>query len=673
MDFFTSQDQARKKTGRLIILFIIAVIIMIAVLHVVTATAITMIQLKTQPDIQQNAQYLTPYLNPLVFAAVTVATLLIVFLGSAYKTAQLSAGGHVVAEMLGGKLIQQNTSDLNERKVLNVVEEMAIASGVPVPPVYLMNQEKGINAFAAGFSQKDAVISVTRGTIAILSRDELQGVIGHEFSHILNGDMRMNIRLIGILNGILVIGMMGYFIMRFLPFTGGRRSSSSKDSGNGMILVAILMVSLAMIVVGFVGLFFGNLIKAAVSRQREFLADASSVQFTRNPDGIAGALQKIGGYTIKSKIDNPNAPQSSHMFFSDGMFKGVSGMLATHPPLPERIKRILPSWDGTFKKVALPAVDTPERAAIRKSKSQTVRETITRGPLQGKPLSKQQAFMGGLAGAGLLDMIGRPTPAHVDYATQLIKSIPDELKQTARDIFGSRAIVLALLLDPNNKSCREKQLASIQSSPEPGLYEMTARILPLIDQLGKKYRLPLIDLSLPALRSMSPRQYDSFSKLLQQLIEADNRVDLFEWSLQRILKTRLSSHYQTTKRRKSTQYYGLQRLQKECAVVLSVLAHAGAKGNQKEATKAFAAGAQALNSVSITFMNREDISWEEIDNALAKLDLSAPPLKKQLIHACAKCAAADQIMTEEEAELLRAFADGLEVPIPPMLPGQPVS
>ena len=673
MDFFASQDQARKKTGRLILLFIVAVILMIVALHFITATAITMIQIKTQSGLDSHVETISPFVNPIVIGGVAGATLLIVFLGSAYKTAQLSSGGHVVAEMLGGKRIQPDTTDLDERKILNVVEEMAIASGTPVPPVYIMDRETGINAFAAGYSQKDAVISVTRGCIAILSRDELQGVIGHEFSHILNGDMRMNIRLIGILNGILVIGMMGYFVLRFLPYAGGgRRSSSKNNSGQGYVIIAMLLVAVGMIVVGFVGLFFGNLIKAAVSRQREFLADASSVQFTRNPEGIGGALMKIGGYGRKSRIENPNAPQSSHMFFSDGMFKGVSGMLATHPPLPERIKRVLPSWDGEFTKVAMPTIDTHERAAVRTSKSQKVREVIKRGPLSGKTLSKEQAFMGGLAGAGLLEMIGRPTPAHVDYAAELIKTIPEELKNAAREVFGSRAIVLSLLLDRKDDSCREKQLNSIQQSPERGLYEAVQSILPLIDQLGRKYRLPLIDLSLPALRSMSPRQYDSFSILLQQLIEADNRIDLFEWSLQRILKTRLASHYQTTKRRKAIQYYGLQRLQNECTIVLSILAHVGAKGNLEEAARAFAVGAQVLNASSTALMKREDISWQELDAALAKLDLTAPPLKKQIIHACAKCAAADQIMTEEEAELLRAFADGLGVPIPPMLPGQPV-
>ncbi len=671
MDFFTSQDQARKKTGRLILLFIVAVILMIIALHFVTATAITMIQIKTQSGVDSHVETISPFVNPIVIGGVAGVTLLIVFLGSAYKTAQLSSGGHVVAEMLGGKRIQPDTTDLDERKILNVVEEMAIASGTPVPPVYIMDREMGINAFAAGYSQKDAVISVTRGCIAILSRDELQGVIGHEFSHILNGDMRMNIRLIGILNGILVIGMMGYFIIRIMPFAGGGRRSNSRDNG-GAALIAILLIGGGMIVVGFVGLFFGNLIKAAVSRQREFLADASSVQFTRNPDGIGGALMKIGGYGRKSRIENPNAPQSSHMFFSDGMFKGVSGMLATHPPLPERIKRVLPSWDGEFTKVTMPTIDTPERAATRKSKSQKVREVMKRGAQAGSPLSKKEAFMGGLAGAGLLEMIGRPTPAHVDYAAELIKTIPDELKQTARDIFGSRAIVLALLLDRKDDSCREKQLNSIQQSPERGLYEAVQSILPLIDKLGGKYRLPLIDLSLPALRSMSPRQYDSFSALLQKLIEADNRIDLFEWSLQRILKTRLALHYQTEKRRKAIQYYGLQRLQNECTIVLSILAHVGAKGNKEEAARAFAVGAQVLSASSMALMKREDISWKELDDALAKLDLTAPPLKKQIIHACARCAAADQVMTEEEAELLRAFADGLGVPIPPMLPGQPV-
>ena len=248
--------------------------------------------------------------DPQLLVISVVGTLVIVGGGSLNKMVQLRGGGQTVAEELGGRLLTAGTADPVERRLLNVVEEMAIASGTPTPPVYLMDREDGINAFAAGFSPTDAVIGVTKGTATQLDRDELQGVIAHEFSHILNGDMRLNIRLMGLLHGILIIGMLGYFLLRLSFYTGGgRRSRSGKEA------IPIMAIGAGLAVIGFAGTFFGNLIKAAVSRQREFLADASAVQFTRQPDGLAGALKKIGGFSAGSSIENPNAPEASHMFF----------------------------------------------------------------------------------------------------------------------------------------------------------------------------------------------------------------------------------------------------------------------------------------------------------------------------------------------------------------------
>ena len=296
--------------------------------------------------------------------------MLIILVGTLYKTWRLSGGGHNVARLLGGRPVDPNTSDAQERRVLNIVEEMAIASGLPVPTVYLLDNEEGINAFAAGFTPQDAVIGVTRGTIELLSRDELQGVIAHEFSHIFNGDMRLNLRLMGVLHGILVIALVGYFILRLSV-----RGASSRRKGGGAAAI-IPMVGLALLVIGYVGVFFGRVIKSAVSRQREFLADASAVQFTRNPGGIGGALKKIGGLTEGSVVMSPNAEQVSHFFFSDGKFgkvrRAFSGVtpfnfLATHPSLRDRIRRIEPSWNGRYPETVEPTQPEPESRAKRQT------------------------------------------------------------------------------------------------------------------------------------------------------------------------------------------------------------------------------------------------------------------------------------------------------------------
>src|SRR5471032_3060906 len=287
--------------------------------------------------------------NPQIFLAVALGTIAIILIGSSYKTMALAAGGSAVSEMMGGRLVKPNSTDPDERKLLNVVEEMAIASGVPVPQVYVMDDEDGINAFAAGHKPGDATVTVTRGCMKILSRDELQGVIVHEFSHILNGDMRLNLRLMGTIFGILCLAIIGRILLQ--TARGGGRSRGQNP---------LPILGLALLIIGYIGVFFGRLIQAAVSRQREFLADASSVQFTRNPNGITGALKKIGGLGENgSRLAHAHSEEVSHMFFSNGISEAFIGLLETHPPLPGRIRVFDPNFDGKFPYVRYDGLDQP--------------------------------------------------------------------------------------------------------------------------------------------------------------------------------------------------------------------------------------------------------------------------------------------------------------------------
>ena len=341
-DFFERQSSARRSTGWLALMFCLAVVGIVSTIFAITAVAVAQ-QGLTRGAINAGEFSLE---IPLLAAA---ATLLVIAGGTLFKVVELRTGGGTgVAERLGGKRIYPDTADPAHRRLLNVVEEMAIASGTPVPPVFLLQDEENINAFAAGYSPSDAVLGVTQGCCEKLSRDELQGVIAHEFSHILNGDMRMSIRLIGILHGILLLGLTGQLVFRMLAHSGGRRSR--RDSNSGGVIIAMLLIALTLVVVGFIGTFFGNIIKAAVSRQREYLADASAVQFTRNPTGLAGALKRIGGSVKGARLVAPGAAEASHMYFAQGVWEGVSGLWATHPPLKKRILAIDPQWDGKFPK-----------------------------------------------------------------------------------------------------------------------------------------------------------------------------------------------------------------------------------------------------------------------------------------------------------------------------------
>ena len=312
MDFFQAQENARKKTGRLVLLYIAAVAGIIAVIYAVLALGLGYVTDANNAPVRPHADDPAATLwQPELLLGTAAAVIAIIGLGSLFKTMTLRSGGGAVALSLGGQLVAPNTTDPQRRRLLNIIEEMSIAAGIRMPAVYVL-PEAGINAFAAGYSPDDAAVAVSQGALDTLTRDELQGVIAHEFSHILNGDMRLNIKLIGLLFGILMLTLVGRVILRVGFASGGGRSRGGKNSGGSALAFAIL--GLVMILVGYIGVFFGQLIQAAVSRQREYLADASAVQFTRNPDGIAGALKKIALAETGSLITNPHATTTSHLF-----------------------------------------------------------------------------------------------------------------------------------------------------------------------------------------------------------------------------------------------------------------------------------------------------------------------------------------------------------------------
>ena len=340
MNFFEQQDKARRNTKKLILLLVLAVVSLIAITSLFFAFFFYYLESNSTGHLSAPPAggfwvQLIHSVPPQTFVWIALGISAVVLAGSIFKYLQLQSGGRAVAQAMGGHPILANTQDLDERKILNVVEEMSIASGTCVPPVYLI-EDSAINAFAAGFKPQDAVIGITRGSIKLLSRTQLQGVIAHEFSHIYHGDMRINMRLIAILHGILLLGLIGEFLLR-----SNTQRRSSKNNGKG----AILGFGLGLVIIGYAGTFFGNLIKAAVSRQREFLADASAVQFTRDPEGIAGALKKIGAHSMGSHLENAHAAEFSHMYFGQGINTYLE-LMATHPPLDERIKRIQPYWNG---------------------------------------------------------------------------------------------------------------------------------------------------------------------------------------------------------------------------------------------------------------------------------------------------------------------------------------
>lgn len=660
MDFFAQQDKARRKTKWLVLYFTLAVALLIVAVYFVALFAFTGIQLKEQSANYGGAAAPVHFAlwNFNVFLGAVFGVLAVIILGSAYKINELSGGGGSVATLMGGRLVDQNTTDPNERKLLNVVEEMSIASGVAMPQVYVLNDERGINAFAAGHSTGDAAIGVTRGCIELLSRDELQGVIGHEFSHILNGDMRLNLRLIGILFGLLCLASIG----RLLLYA---RGGSSRDRNNMLPLLG-----LALVILGGIGVFFGRLIQAAVSRQREFLADASSVQFTRNPSGLSGALQKIGCYSYGSRLVSTHAPDLCHMFFGNGLGDAMFGAMATHPPIPDRIHAIDPSWDGKFP-------------PLNEAQKDTVLAAATQELIQKENRPRMAGMIGAvLVGAAddetkrpppmivspddVTPNLGNPTPLHLQYAQQMRDALPDNLRAAARDPLGATALIYALLLSQDEK-LRAAELGEIQRRNGAAVSAQTTALFPDVTAVAKRARLPLVNLAIGALRNLTAPQFQQFSETVEWLAASDQKIALFEFVLQKIVFHHLRPKFAQT-RPPNVQFYTLKPLVPDCSVVLSALAYAGSD-NDGDEQKAFAAGAPFLRaplSAPPALLPREQCGVPALDPALDRIAVAVPIIKKNLLEACARVIGADGVIQEAEAELLRAVADTLDCPMPPL-------
>ncbi|MBC53947.1 MAG: hypothetical protein CMQ34_08960 [Gammaproteobacteria bacterium] len=634
MDFFRAQDVARRKTGRLVLLFALAIISLIAITN-----ALVLVTLGLTSTSAGGAPVFTD-VEPAVFVSISLAVLAVVGFGSLYKTLSLRSGGAQVAESLGARLLLPGSGNIHEQRALNIVEEMAIASATPVPPVYLLDED-AINAFAAGFSPSDAVIGVTRGAIVKLSREELQGVIAHEFSHILHGDMRLNIRLIGLLHGILVLGLMGYYLMR----TAG--VSRRSKNGNGVIFLG-----LGLVVIGAAGTFFGNLIKAAVSRQREFLADASAVQYTRNADGIAGALKQIGRDQRGSRLDNPGAREISHALFSQGVKTSFATLFATHPPLTQRIRRLQPQWDGEFDESPAPGVtgQAPDHGSTTAARQ------------------RSDAALG-IAAVAALQRAGAPDSADVQEASRIRRQLAPAFLRAAHEPHGARALIYFLLLDPlpdnTGAAGTAAQHEYLAVHADAGVYQELAALIRDREQLAVTDRLALINIALSALRQLSPAQFRMFEKNMQALMQMSGEPSLMAWVYHFLVLTHLRPVFGGAASRSARRR--LEHCAKSCQVTLSVMAHLGQAGDK--AGHAFSCGAAHLRAclpalARAELLSRQDLNRESVQSSLTELQQLQPRDKQMFLLAAAACIQSDGKLTAAEQVLFQTCAEILDCPTP---------
>ena len=653
MNFFEAQDSARRSTSLLFLLFVLAITGLLLLSNLIVFEFLYYLEFGRLTFSLSEIEII---FDKDLSVLVSVAIVGFICLGSLYKLAQLSSGGSAVALSLGGVIVPRSSSDPLHRKILNVVEEMAIASGTPVPQVYILN-EQGINAFAAGWKTTNAVIGITQGALERLTRDELQGVIAHEFSHIFNGDMRLNIRLIAILHGILMIGLLGKLILRSMRFA---RTSRSSKNGQGLLL--ILGLAATLMIVGYTGTFFGNWIKSLISRQREYLADASAVQFTRSSEGIANALKKIGGAIPGSALLAAAVDEYSHAYFALGDTHLNLFSFSTHPPLKKRILRIQPNWDGKyFFDERKPLMQRYADAEHEQKKQQETQQKTQRAKNMAYALAAGVSLNDAL---NALDNIGDVSHEQIDAAHAWHQSLPEAVLAHAENPYSAQALVLALLLHEDDV-LEKKQIGVLNDVIGELHTQNVKQVQKVVSGLVQTQTLSLIDLTLPTLSEMTLAQYQRFKLCLQKLIAADDIVDLREWIIQRLVLQYLDQQHGLRKK-PVAKYFVLGSAKQSSEIMLSTLAYIE-HADEAEALQAFAGAKRAIGAAALQIVPKSKLSIDLLDSVMDELELLKPPLKKRFLQACVICISHNGKVTLQAYELTRAIASSLDCPMPPVL------
>ncbi len=659
MDFFQAQDNAVRKTKLLVFYYVMAVIMIVISVYAAVTIGYMVYYSQLGGD-GSYGSYQVPLWSTVRFLITAAAVCLVVGMGTLFRVVALRGGGSAVASSLGGKAIDRDTRDPKLRQLLNVVDEMAIASGVPVPEVYILPGEASINAFAAGWGTDDAVIAVSGGALEKLTRDELQGVVAHEYSHILNGDCRMNIRLMGLIFGIMMLTIFAR-LMRYMVFAGsgrrhgggyvggGRRSSSDGKGSGGALILAIFVVIILVTIIGFIGTFFGRLIQAAISRQREYLADASAVQFTRNPDGISGALKRIAAGDNHAVLQHPNASEAAHMFFADGLRRSFSSAFSTHPPLNDRILKIQPGWDGKFdlKPVRPRTVAKPEPEE---------KPAPSRGIIGGGTgMEKIQAM-------AILGAIGTISSGSLENARSIKAAIPDSFDDSLRSSRGALYGLMALVMADNEEDdAKQWKLVESVFEPEemPHLREAEATVL----QMKRSARLAALELATTTLVQKGGFGMDQYYDLIDRLIEVDQNTTLFEVCMRRIIRERLNRGGGQPRGGGANYMTIPPKVAEALGTVLMVVARDASGAEDPKALVEKATNGLYLLKGKVKTV---DVETSSLDEALDILQETSFAIRAQLLRAVVACINEDGQLEPSEAEVLRMLALALQCPVPPL-------
>jgi len=609
MNFFRAQDEARGRTTKLVVLLVLAIVVLAVSFYVLAVVGHGKLYLRGGYD----------WLQPKLFFATTGTALLVIAVGSLLRIAELSKGGGAIAERLGGRLVGAGTKDLAERRYLNVVQEMALAAGLPVPLCYVIDGDATINAFAAGNDPQDAAVGVTRGALTHLTRDELQGVIAHEFSHIGNGDMKLSLRIIGAVAGLTALAQLGYIFMRLAGQVRGKNSAP--------VALGMVVTGLVVLIIGSGGIFFAKVIQASVSRQREYLADASAVQFTRNPLGLASALKKVAGLSGAKREASASELESQHLFFaSSGGF--MEFLFSTHPPINERIRLIDPAFDGIIPDVVPVQVVEPEPAA----------GFAPTGRVAPPPLPSATRAL--------------PTDLQIQDSVGFRGSIPSEIHAASQDPVSAMGLVLGLILrrDP---ALRAAQLEKARGLAGGEVVREAAWLEPLLRELPAGSRVPVLDLSMPALRQLSPEQEALFRLAITQ-VGYDAEDGLIVLLIQASMRRYLSKEKNPVSRAGD--------LPAACGLVLSAVVRTSSEGPEaQERAYQLGVGALGLIGVEAALLGADRIDLQKVDDALAVIAGQSVYDRRKFVRACGIAMLSDNRAEPAEVEIVRAVADSLGI------------
>jgi Zn-dependent protease with chaperone function/uncharacterized tellurite resistance protein B-like protein len=647
MDFFTLQDKAKKQTRFLIFLFIVAVAAIVFTTNLIFYFAIS-----TQTSMPSS---ISQWLSQPYWLYVTGGTLILIIGTSLWRSWQLKSTPDAIAKMVNATQVLLSSKEKQERVLINVVEEMSIASGMPIPKLFIMKQEQGINAFVAGLDTSQVTLVVTQGLLDNLNRQELQGVIAHEYSHVFHGDMRINVRLIGILAGILVIGQLGGLLLR----SGGYRhafgrSSNNKSSNNAG---GIIFIGVGLFAIGYIGLFFGRMIKAAISRQREFLADASAVQYTRDKEGIASALNKISMHQNHSLLSSAKAEEMSHMCFGESVKQSFSSLLATHPPISERIKAVNPGFSmrQKYQNNSTKQANNESRDHNQNSSYSNLDDAIVGSHfIQSSSENLPKTISDPIDSARIISSIGDVSPQQVLLAKALVNSIPKQLLSIAHgesDQTESYSLVIALLkISQNNTIASDKTNRYAMS--HNAFQELTNQLA----QLNFQQQHCLLDMSLARIEQLSSADNKAFVADLARMVAGDHQISQTEFMIYASAVKRALP----AKNKKIIHRFKL--VGNEVRLFFNLLfqqSHLEFNAKQSQFDRQM-----KLFGIETSKLKEFTLNISILSQALNNIAQLNPMLKKDFIQACIDVVKNDDEISQTEYELLRILGAYLDSPFP---------